>query len=366
MIRYHILIALLVTIALLSAPESARTQDIQAIKSGVVRIVNPELKAQGTGFIVRISPDQSRVSIITASHVVKEAEYCDVYFLGERNVALKGKVTEPEEDETKGLALLEVVGKKGQFSDVEALEIGESLNFKGGEKVEVFGFPEGALSCTVVPGGIARFEKRTLVISGDVLEGNSGGPVVYNGKVVGLITAIRKLAYAEQGESIRQYLLGLGISVSIKRPASSPQPKATPVPADEFCKAVHTLVDAALTGFYDIIEGAGSGGQFRATIIVPGSKQTGYIRPRDQVYYLMASSVKNEEVESEYYKLVSKLRKCFADWEKKETPANKISGSRYYIISKGEMMPEIEVSSSTNHGTAYLWLEVNAPKKLPN
>jgi Trypsin-like peptidase domain len=364
MIRCLLLIALMATTAL-----PALTQDIQEIKSGIVRIVNPGLKAQGTGFVVSITHDQSRIYIVTAAHVVKDAEYCDVYLPSDRTVAVKGKVTEPEEGETKGLALLEVVGDKQQFSDLTALEIGEALGLKGSESVQVFGFPEGTTICTVTTGNIARNEGRSLVVSGNIREGNSGGPVVFNGRVVGLVTDIRSFAYAEQGESIRQYVRGLGIALPAKPAASSPERKATPnptpVPSDEFCQAVTNVVLAGVQGFIDIVGEPGhSDGQYRATISVPEAKQVGFVIPRDEVYYLMAVSKLRSEVESAYYKLISKLRRCLKAWEQSETTD---SGYRTYYLKSSDKMPIVEAQYNLNTSSSApgyrLWLQVKVAKK---
>lgn len=321
MIRRLLLIALVATTAL-PALVPAGTQDIQEIKSGVVRIVNPELNAQGTGFVVSITHDQSRIFIVTAAHVVKDAGYCDVYLPSDMIVAVRGKVIKTEEGETNGLALLVVVGNKQQFSDLTALEIGDAQELKGSENVQVFGFPGGTAICTVTVGNIARHDGRFLVVSGNIWEGNSGGPVVFNGKVVGLITAINKLALAEQGESIRQYVLGSGLTLPATQIAQSPEAKPTPVPVDKFCQALSRLVDAASDDFYGIIDPEDD--EFDSIIKLPDAVRKGTVFPKSIVRYTMAESKKKSVVEKNFYRLIFKIRNCFKrQWEERERTKTK-------------------------------------------
>jgi tetratricopeptide (TPR) repeat protein len=184
-------------------------QDIEASKPGVVRIVNSKLQEQGSGFVVRVTPNE--IDIVTASHVVSGAQFHDVYFSGE-SAALKGKVIDREEDALKGLALLSVPRSERKLAHLVSLELGKTSALKGGELVHAIGFPNGTSILTVTTGNVMRLEGRNLVFSGSIKAGSSGGPVLMKGLVIGLVTDILESHNsAVQAESVAQYIRGLGI-----------------------------------------------------------------------------------------------------------------------------------------------------------
>lgn len=187
-------------------------QDIQAQKSCVVRIVNTKLEQQGTGFVVKANADE--IYIVTASHVVSGAQFHDVYFLN-RTTPIQGKVFDREEDALKGLALIVVKRDASTPTSVTVMDLGQSINLKGGESIQTIGFPGGTKISTVGTGSIKRLEGRSLVLSGEATKGDSGGPVLLNGVAIGLITDVMepdRIFYAVQAESIALYLGGCGIN----------------------------------------------------------------------------------------------------------------------------------------------------------
>lgn len=201
-------------ILLLASPLFA--QDIQSSKSGVVRIVNFKLKEQGTGFIVKLTSEEAY--IITAAHVVSGSKSHDVYFFG-RSIPAEATVLNREEDDLKGLALLVVRAKKEILASVATLELGASINLHGTEAVQTIGFPGGTRIWTSGTGNVKRFEGRSIVVSGDVKNGNSGGPVLLNGLVIGLVTDVMEsdqTFFAVLSESLSLYVRGCGVELSSK------------------------------------------------------------------------------------------------------------------------------------------------------
>lgn len=187
---------------------SVSAQDLQVLKRGVVRIVNPSNKSQGTGFIIHITADRSQLFILTASHVVTDVEYPEIYYFN-RSGSVKGKILNREDDEAKGLALIVVSTNVRSSSDLISLELAESAGVQGGEAGYVIGFPNGTSIPTITPASIARREGRNIVFSGGVNPGNSGGPLILAGKVIGLVTDVTSLAYATPAESVIQYISGI-------------------------------------------------------------------------------------------------------------------------------------------------------------
>ena len=230
-LRYLTLVSLLSFSGIL-APNSLHAQDIEAIKSGVVRIRNTKhTDEQGTGFIVKIERDQ--VYIVTAAHIVRGDSTPDIYLFNRQNTSIKAEVLDREEDDLKGLALLLVRGDERVFSGLTALALGPASSLKGGEVAQVIGFPGGTALWTVTGGSIARLEGRNVLFSGAIEGGNSGGPVLFNGRVVGLVTdTSQSFAYAAQAESVAQYANGLVQDLTTIK--EFPGPTGEPNPTDKY------------------------------------------------------------------------------------------------------------------------------------
>ncbi|MCA9453454.1 MAG: trypsin-like peptidase domain-containing protein, partial [Nitrospira sp.] len=89
----------------------------------------------------------------------------------------------------RGLALLKVGGDLPD--DVQILEWDTQSQLHGGEEVRVIGFPQiGGNPWAVTRGTLSGFDGPILKFSGAVEEGNSGGPLLYRGKVIGVIVEI--------------------------------------------------------------------------------------------------------------------------------------------------------------------------------
>jgi S1-C subfamily serine protease len=117
------------------------------------------------------------------------------------------------------LALLEVTDN--EFTEkTNVLTLSESLPILGSELL-VLGFPNGMENLTVGKGTILRYEKSRYSFSGldfrnvikinaNIQPGNSGGPAIQNGKVVGLAFQISKIgkdvAYLIPVDIIRHFL----------------------------------------------------------------------------------------------------------------------------------------------------------------
>jgi S1-C subfamily serine protease len=190
-------------ILLVTAPTTLKAQ--KNVKAGVVRIENIKLNEIGAGFIVKIV--DTRVYVVTAAHVVRGERSPRVYLFDGRGQALSATVIDREDDDVKGLALLEFSPTPQTLPLLTELKLAAATSdFGNGESVTFIGFP-GTSFWTVDTGNIKRLEGKNLVLSGSARQGNSGGPVVFNQHVVGLVTDVNQSdIFAARAEIIAVYV----------------------------------------------------------------------------------------------------------------------------------------------------------------
>lgn len=138
-----------------------------------------------------------------------------------------------EDDDGKGLALLLVKSSYRSLSGVTSLKLGSTADLGNGEIVRVIGFPNGTNLWTVETGNIKRLQGRNLILSGVIREGESGGPVILNQEVIGLVTDVGQGdAYATRAENIITYVNGIVrnlINLGPQNSNSASTPKDRPV-----------------------------------------------------------------------------------------------------------------------------------------
>jgi len=189
-------------------------EDIALLRAGVVKITakppggSPQV---GTGFIVRINRDRESVYIITAAHVVSGDPRPQVEFFPKRNVLVPAEVLGAEgSDEVRGLAMLMVRGNANIPSDIAALQLASDIHL--GEDIILIGFPRGAGPSAIIRGNVSSREGHDIYFSPTVGEGNSGGPIIQNGKVVGLVGAgNQSMGQGVTARSIEDYIEGFGL-----------------------------------------------------------------------------------------------------------------------------------------------------------
>jgi len=169
---------------------SAHAQPLDAQKAGVVRITSQldDLRRSGTGFIVRLENDAA--FILTASHVVEGDNTPRVEFFTRRNTTVPAEVLRIEGGDPRGLALLVVRGRERLPPDLAALPLADSERVGGGEPVTVIGFPQGGGAWAVLRANVVSHEGREITLDGSIGEGNSGGPVLREGRVIGVVTTV--------------------------------------------------------------------------------------------------------------------------------------------------------------------------------
>jgi len=75
--------------------------------------------------------------------------------------------------------------------DVQILSWDATTSVSGGEEIHLIGFPRiGGNAWAVTKGTLSGFDGPVLKFSGAVAEGNSGGPVLYQGRVIGVVMEV--------------------------------------------------------------------------------------------------------------------------------------------------------------------------------
>jgi formylglycine-generating enzyme required for sulfatase activity len=205
------------------------TLDTEHFRAGVVRITATppgENQKVGTGFIVRLERDV--VYIVTASHVVSGDAQPKVQFFAQRDVYTQATVRHSEgADDVTGLALLVVRGRDKLPSGLTVLTLASGTHVLGNEEIMLIGHPSGAGDWVILNGNIASRQGRYLIVDANIDEGNSGGPIIQSGEVVGLVGAVTRYGRGVTSSSIREYLEGHGINIK-EAPAAVAKVQPTP------------------------------------------------------------------------------------------------------------------------------------------
>lgn len=224
-----LLAACLIILIGLAHEEQVRAQDIAQVKKGVVKItaqVDGKNRV-GSGVIVKL--DEDHVFIVTASHVIEGDQRPNVFFYAAPHRAYRARVLGLEGGDPAGLAALLVEGKIP--SDLVVLSLDQTLAVSGGEPITLIGFPraEGSM-WTVTTGTLSGRRGSALSFSGTADEGNSGGPVLFQGKVVGIVTEVgAKFNSAVPAVVARFALDGWGVRL-LEEPRQSPTRSAEEEP----------------------------------------------------------------------------------------------------------------------------------------
>ncbi len=187
------------------------------LKCGVVKItaqVDGKTKT-GSGVVVRV--DQDAAYIATAAHVIEGDPHPKVTFFSLTLQPASAEVVGSEGGDRKGLAALRV---PGPIPDgVVALALDQTSRVAGGEAVTFIGFPRGLPPWTVSTGSLSGVRGPALAFQALVEEGHSGGPILLEGKVIGVVSDARdRLGYAVPASILAVALTGWRIE---PRPSES-------------------------------------------------------------------------------------------------------------------------------------------------
>jgi S1-C subfamily serine protease len=142
-------------------------------------------RSSGSGAII------SGNRILTNAHVVANQTFLEVQRYGERKRYIAKVLSVSHQAD---MALLEVE-EKSFFTGIKPLELGVLPQVE--QKIVVYGFPMGGNTLSVTTGVVSRIEHHRYAHSGEsflaiqvdaaVNPGNSGGPALSDGKIVGVV-----------------------------------------------------------------------------------------------------------------------------------------------------------------------------------
>lgn len=189
---------LMVALGLLSSalfPTDLWAQGGDELKRGVVKItaqVEGKTKV-GTGVVVRT--DKDAAYIVTAAHVIEGDPKPTVTLFSSPQQTHVAQVVGIEGGDPHGLAALRVAGPIPD--GVVALPLDLTTKVVGGEALMFIGFPRTLPPWTVSTGSLSGMKGPTLAFQALVEEGHSGGPLLLNGQVIGIVSDTRsRLGYA--------------------------------------------------------------------------------------------------------------------------------------------------------------------------
>jgi len=165
-------------------------------------------RSSGSGAII------SGNRILTNAHVVANQTFIEVQRYGERKRYIAKVISVSHQAD---MALLEVENKEF-FKGVTPLTFGELPKME--QKIVVYGFPIGGDTLSATSGVVSRIEHTRYVHSGEsfltvqvdaaVNPGNSGGPAISNGKIVGVvmqnITQSQSIGYIVPVNMVKHFL----------------------------------------------------------------------------------------------------------------------------------------------------------------
>ncbi len=228
-----------ILVAALLCPAALYGQDrggvSEELLGSVVKITSRAPGGQartGTGFIVRV--DHDLVYIATASHVVEGDAKPQVAFYHDKRRPVTAEIGALEGGDPKGLGYL-IVRDGALAAKVKALNWSAD-RLSRGEDVLVIGFGQGQGEWGVIRGNVASISGSDIRIDGRVEEGNSGGPIIKDGSVAGMVTSMNQgFGIGKSGIIVTTTLAGWDVPVSTATSrataSATPSLSATPPPA---------------------------------------------------------------------------------------------------------------------------------------
>ncbi len=140
-------------------------------------VKNPSGSGSGSGFVI-----DNRGHILTCFHVINQSVHIFVTFpySGKDKIPAKIVAIYPEMD----MAIIKINKTAERY-----LELGNSDSVKIGKEVLAIGYPLGQDKLKITKGIVSGLENGFIQTDAPINAGNSGGPLMYEGKVVGINTA---------------------------------------------------------------------------------------------------------------------------------------------------------------------------------
>lgn len=222
-----IVLAIILTVGLV--PQQSAAQDDASLRGGVVKIMSAHegMRRTGTGFVVKT--EGTNIFIVTAAHVVEGDSAPKIEFFTQQNTPVNASVL--KQDLRYDLALLKVDSPQRPM----VLGLESAAMPRVGDEVITIGFPRTGGAWLISRADLSGRDGADLVLSGGAIdEGNSGGPVIKNGKVVGVVHGLQgKFAKAMPVSVVTGMLEGWGLSLAVDsgKPQSEEAKSSAPTPS---------------------------------------------------------------------------------------------------------------------------------------
>jgi hypothetical protein len=304
----------------------------QGEEIGVVKIRNEKLRRVGTGVIVKTY--KPFVYIVTAAHVVEGEKTPQITFPGLGSY--KGETLTLEGGDDRGLAL--IVVEEELSHKVRALALEPYTSAVQGDSVSVIGFPRVLNTPWArIPAKVAGRSGKEITVSASIEEGNSGSPVIKNGKVIGIIVqADDRMGYATPTSVVLETLKGWGVKIA---------------PSDEdFCFIVNQLTGLARNNFKDLRKGAGTPDSFGKQWKVPsdldlsgmGRSLIRSVENEHEFYVAWMDYQETQENAIDFWQsLVTRVKACKPDWTLKHEQRNEARFEEGFKVFRGKIVIEV-------------------------
>jgi len=152
---------------------------VEAEKFEAIRIIQRPTQAQGTGFFLKI---EGKIYLVSANHVLQN-NGCLYQFQTKHRVSIRLEIGEIQEVKDYDISYVEVIKMPSNF---KIFSVSRTLAFRS-DNVKSFGIAAGK-NYHMHEGEIIKFEndKRVYLTDMFLIPGMSGGPLLLNGKVIGV------------------------------------------------------------------------------------------------------------------------------------------------------------------------------------
>ncbi|WP_447969490.1 SUMF1/EgtB/PvdO family nonheme iron enzyme [Nitrospira sp. M1] len=188
--------------------------DLNGLKDGVVKITSTLEGRSRVGSGIIVKTDGKVAYIVTVSHVIEGDPAPQISFHGKPNRKFPGEIIGLDSRNPKGLAVL-MVQAPALPTGVQPLLFDQAIGSHAGEDVTLIGFPRlPPVPWAVTRGVVTGQVGQDLILSGKASEGNSGGPVIQDDRVIGVVTEVTDgYVYAVPVVIAKVALRGWGISL---------------------------------------------------------------------------------------------------------------------------------------------------------
>src|SRR5262245_39827912 len=213
----------------------APVQGVESFLSAMVQIVatrNGET-LRGSGFIVALDKERGIATVATSAHVVEGAKFEAILSVDPAQ-PLPTEIVNLEAENRNGLALFRVRNVPATATAREVAGWGTPAP-RPAQSLTLIGYPNTSSTPLARSRAFSGQDGALYVIDLGVGEGTSGGPVLLDSKVVGLITATTaEQTYAVPFPTLRTFLEGSRVALAGPSPtpdSGRPAAPSAPPPA---------------------------------------------------------------------------------------------------------------------------------------